>query len=361
MCLSVWSVIDEVIPCALMHLDHEQVLSVPRVMIAVFTMLLSARSPVCRHVTQREHARLRCFTVRPDASGAAEDALGWTEVMCPPGGRKVQDASGNWRVNEEYAHKLDRGLLREYITLFDNASLTEFGAGKGCYSAAMLTSGRLRSVHAFDSTRRNIAAMTRGLVQFADVSTRGQLFWRSGFGRRAIATVVQSDWLLSTEVGEIIPPTAEETYFDHVAAQARVGAVLSWCAASPSSSAGCSSLRTNAHVAARMGARGLCLDVRDSVRLSRAALGGGHVRSSSSVYRRRCPQEHAPCCRTASRAFALTAIINVLDALGLRPWDHQPRVQQYAWRAAASLLVLVLVASPCACLCVVARLRLSTA
>jgi hypothetical protein len=314
------------------------------------------RSPVCRHLkwSPLADAHVRCYRVNLQApsynrSAPPEDALPWSQVRCPEGGQNTPDASGGWRLNDAYTYKLDRMLVNEYVRIFDGATVTELGAGKGCYTAALLASGRVRSVKAFDGAL-NIHQLTGGLVEFADLSTGSPLVPSSHARSSSEAPANArpegsregtSDWVLSTEVGEHIPSRSEALYIDHVASHARIGAILSW-GIPEQSGIGHVNLLTNEQVAARMSVRGLCLDVRDSVRLRRAAYGGVHFRSTISVYRRRCTAQHAPCCwGEGARSWALATIMSTLEDLALQPWQRtKPRHQRR--RRAACLLVLSL-------------------
>ena len=62
---------------------------------------------------------------------------------------------------------LDRGLLAAMIKLVDEGSVLEFGAGKGCYTAAFLRHGV--PTRAFDGSAQ-VAALTRGLVKSSDLT-----------------------------------------------------------------------------------------------------------------------------------------------------------------------------------------------
>jgi hypothetical protein len=75
--------------------------------------------------------------------------------------------SGAWQLTENYVYFLDRGLLEAMVNLVDGGSVLEFGAGKGCYTAAF----RRRNVptRAFDGSPQ-VAALTRGLVQSSDLT-----------------------------------------------------------------------------------------------------------------------------------------------------------------------------------------------
>ena len=305
----------------------------------------ATRMPVCRHID----ASMQCFVIHPDhdASAPGGDVLTWLRVRCPRHGQNVPDDSGGWTLNEAYTYKLDRRVLREYTRLFAGATVTELGAGKGCYTKALLATKRVKAVRAFDGAR-NIASLTDGLVQFADLSKPGHLESMDGAGPNRAARREDghgdssSDWALSTEVGEHIPPSGEAAYLDHVASYATRGAVLSW-AVPEQGGTGHVNLLTNAQVAGKMAARGLCLDVTSSIQLRRAAFGGKHFRATIAVYRRHCAQGQAPCCPWhGARVSALATTMATLDGLGLQPWPTPFPMRRRVWCNRAAVLVLAI-------------------
>merc|ERR1712176_670788 len=79
--------------------------------------------------------------------------------------------SGAWVLMSCHARYFrDKGLLKALIDLLQDASVVEFAAGCGCYTGALLDSGRISSILALDGVA-NIGNLTSSLVQTADVTT----------------------------------------------------------------------------------------------------------------------------------------------------------------------------------------------
>jgi len=91
--------------------------------------------------------------------------------------------------------------------------MIEFGAGKGCYTEALRSSGKLTSVDGYDGSA-NIATLTSGLVHTADLTTKLDLGC--------------ADYVLSFEVAEHIPPQFEETFLANLDHHNKRGIFLSW-------------------------------------------------------------------------------------------------------------------------------------
>eukprot|EP00967_Tisochrysis_lutea_P134519 scaffold237658_cov35-Tisochrysis_lutea.AAC.3 len=119
--------------------------------------------------------------------------------------------SGAWELTDNYVYFLDRGLLDAMVDLIDGGDVLEFGAGKGCYTAAFRRKGV--SVRAFDGSPQ-VASLTHGLVQSSDLTSPLRL------GR--------ADWVVCLEVAEHIPREHEETLLQNLLSHARKGLVLSW-------------------------------------------------------------------------------------------------------------------------------------
>ena len=223
--------------------------------------------PICRHLRwQADAPEKACFV--------QVGAIAWQPTVCPrkPLAR-ANSTTGTWQINEAYAYTLDRGLLAGMLPLFGvGSSILELGAGKGCYTVALLATGKFRSVHSFDGAP-NISALTRGLVEQADLTAP------------RIALGGMSDWVVSTEVGEHLPPAATDTFLDTIARHARIGAVLSWGKPGQPGN-GHVNGRTAVDIAARMAARRLCVDVGATAQL-RSAAHGSHFKQTVQVYRRR--------------------------------------------------------------------------
>ena len=97
----------------------------------------------------------------------------------------------------------------------------EVGAGIGCYSRALLWTGKLAGLAAFDGAA-NIGELTRGLVTSVDVTVPNALAQCTEHGSRP------ADWVFCMEVGEHIPPHKTDDFLDNLLGCAREGIVLSW-------------------------------------------------------------------------------------------------------------------------------------
>ena len=162
-------------------------------------------------------------------------------------------ASGAWRLEAtNYTYFMDRGLVLALANLFAGGSVIELGAGKGCYSAALRRAG-VPSVRAFDGAP-GVGAMTRGLVQTADLTTK------LGLG--------VADWVLCLEVAEHIPRAFEERLLGNLHAHNRRGVVLSW--SDNAGGNGHVNLRSNAWVVNRMAEMGYVHDEAAEQALRRA-------------------------------------------------------------------------------------------
>jgi hypothetical protein len=148
--------------------------------------------------------------------GKAECARGGLPIACPAQVDQVRHdtpatESGAWLLAPTYTYFLDRGLAAELTKLFAGASVTELGAGKGCYAAELRRSpprhpGESRiAVRAFDGAP-NVASITGGLVQ----------------------RLAPSEWVLCLETAEHIPRQHEEQLLGNIHELNTVGVVLSW-------------------------------------------------------------------------------------------------------------------------------------
>lgn len=134
--------------------------------------------------------------------------------------------------------------------------VVDLGAGCGCYTAALLDWGTLRSVAAFDGSP-GIDNVTDGLVQPVDLT------WNLTSWLRP------HHWTLCLEVGEHVSRRFESTVFANLVARVSVGVVLSW-AEPDQPGLGHVNLHTNEYVILRMKLHGFLLD-RDATKLLRAA------------------------------------------------------------------------------------------
>lgn len=91
--------------------------------------------------------------------------------------------TGAWVLDDTQPYLIDRGLVRGLVKFFREDSVTEFGAGKGCYTDALRTAGvRARGFEGAEG----VTNLTGGFIQQADLT--GVL----ALGRR--------DWVLCLEV-----------------------------------------------------------------------------------------------------------------------------------------------------------------
>ena len=132
------------------------------------------------------------------------------------GNGKFALSTGAWYINDKYlrdrgassgrvcpegttcGYKLDERLAQCLAERFAGGTVTELGGGTGHYKRAMLRSGRVRRYVAYDGVP-DIERMTSGEVHWADLSAPQPY-------------LVTSDWALSLEVAEHIPPEFEAAY-----------------------------------------------------------------------------------------------------------------------------------------------------
>ena len=151
----------------------------------------------------------------------------------------VPTASGAWRLQSaNYTYFMDRGLVSALAKQFAGGSVVEFGAGKGCYAAALRRAG-LPSVRAFDGAP-GVAEMTHGQVQTADLTAELRLG--------------AAEWVLCLEVAEHIPRAFEERLLANWDRHNRRGIVMSW--SDNAGGNGHVNIRSNEWVLTRMAAMG---------------------------------------------------------------------------------------------------------
>lgn len=130
---------------------------------------------------------------------------------------KRPTGNGAFALDDEHAYEylLDRGLASELARFFGSGtSVTEFGAGKGCYTDALLDAGvKARGYEGADG----IEALTRSFVTRADLTTP--------------LHVSRSQWVLCLEVAEHIPKAHEEAFLANLHTHNTEGIVLSWSSA----------------------------------------------------------------------------------------------------------------------------------
>eukprot|EP00908_Phaeocystis_cordata_P018189 Transcript_29588.p1 GENE.Transcript_29588~~Transcript_29588.p1 ORF type:complete len:239 (-),score=22.43 Transcript_29588:171-887(-) len=142
-------------------------------------------------------------------------------------------STGAWYMNDEYIHahggngsrvcppkhqcgyKLDHKLVPCLVALFAGHTVTELGAGVGLYQQAALDTGRVLSWTAYDGMP-DIETLTQGRVRWADLSARQE------------ARIVRSDYAISMEVAEHIPPLHQGNFVTNLDLANRHGLVISW-------------------------------------------------------------------------------------------------------------------------------------
>ena len=137
----------------------------------------------------------------------------WKEVPKPKFSQPKPQQNGAWNLSPSYVYFLDPGLVGEYVRLFTGKTVLELGAGTGCYSKAMIASGKVRRVTAVEGAL-NIANITHGAITSADLTKELRF--------------EPADWVVSTEVGEHIPHNFMNIYLENLVRHAKEGLVLSW-------------------------------------------------------------------------------------------------------------------------------------
>lgn len=208
---------------------------------------------------------------------------GGIDVPCPEKVDQVRhdttaSETGAWLLSPTYTYFLDRGLAGALTKLFAGSSVTELGAGKGCYAAELRRAPPARAgasriaVRAFDGAP-NVAQMTGGLVRRADLT-------------RSLAglTMPPSEWVLCLETAEHIPRKHEEVLLANLHNLNSVGVVLSW--SNNAGGNGHVNLRTNEWVVQRFAKMGYVHDA-DAQRDLRRAVSDIHwFRDTLMVFRR---------------------------------------------------------------------------
>lgn len=112
-------------------------------------------------------------------------------------------------------YRLDEKLVPCLGAHFGRRTVTELGAGVGRYQQALLSLGQVPAYTAYDGMP-DVQTLTSGRVGWADLSVVQ--------GTR----ILRSDYALSLEVAEHIPPQYEANYLDNLDLSNRRGLVLSW-------------------------------------------------------------------------------------------------------------------------------------
>jgi hypothetical protein len=148
------------------------------------------------------------------------------------GNGKFMLSTGAWFLTEKYltthganrnltcddgvtcSYRLDKKLVACLAAFFAGASVTELGGGTGHYQRAIMASGRVARYTAYDGVP-NIERITQGRVHWADLSAEQP-------------ALVRSDYAMSLEVAEHIPPQHEAAYLANIDRANTRGLVISW-------------------------------------------------------------------------------------------------------------------------------------
>ena len=195
--------------------------------------------------------------------------------------------NGGWQLSEEYCYNLDVRLVRAIAAVVvgsgrsgngSNATLpsrrpitlTELGAGKGCYSVFMAWCGI--DILAATDGAEGIAKLTGGAVVTHDLS---------------LPMEAKADWVMSLEVAEHIPKVHEGGFVSNVVSNAKCGVILSWAGKGQAGS-GHVNTQDASYVIRLMASHGFDLDLEASCRLQKAAWLPWFKRpNGTNVYRRR--------------------------------------------------------------------------
>jgi hypothetical protein len=126
-------------------------------------------------------------------------------------GKPDEDSHGGWKLSQESCYHLDYPLVHALERMAKGKSITELGAGKGCYSAYLAANG-VDLVAAIDGAT-DVDKLTGGLV----------VHWDLTKPMEAVA-----DWVMSLEVAEHIPAQFEAAFLDNIVRNARCYIMLSW-------------------------------------------------------------------------------------------------------------------------------------
>ena len=136
------------------------------------------------------------------------------------GNGKFALSTGAWYISDQYllargassgrvcpegsfcGYKLDERLAQCLAERFAGGSVTELGGGIGHYKRAILRSGLVPRYVAYDGVP-DVERMTSGRVHWADLSVPQPY-------------LVTSDWAMSLEVAEHIPPQFEAAYLTNL-------------------------------------------------------------------------------------------------------------------------------------------------
>jgi len=126
-------------------------------------------------------------------------------------GNPEEGSHGAWTLSSTSCYHFDYKFALHLSQVARGKTLTELGAGKGCYSAFLKANG-VDVVAAVDGAS-NIGSLTKGVVATWDLTKPME---------------ATADWVMSLEVAEHIPPEFEDSFLDNVVRNARCYVILSW-------------------------------------------------------------------------------------------------------------------------------------
>jgi hypothetical protein len=136
---------------------------------------------------------------------------------------KLVSSTGGFCIGQKGVHYMgaDEGLVLALGPLINGGSLTDLGAGKGWYGKALLAhpTHPISAYTGYDGAL-NVEEKSDGFVKHMDLTQP------SAVDKRTCSDA--SDWVLSIEVAEHIPPAFADSYLRNVRCRARKGAILSW-------------------------------------------------------------------------------------------------------------------------------------
>ena len=178
-------------------------------------------------------------------------------LSCSTAKKKLVHATntGYWETDATYVYYLDLRLAEALAQFLKDASVTEFGAGHGCYTDFLAS--RNVSIRAFDGSPE-IGNRTQNLVRTADLSRN--------------LSLGKSDWLLCFEVAEHVPQKYEETFVRNLDVHNTKGILLSWSSLRPPHGVGHVNPRSEEWVVARFAQLRYVVDAKSTQSLRRSAL-----------------------------------------------------------------------------------------
>ena len=190
---------------------------------------------------------------------------------------------GGWKVSATFCYHLDVGLARTMAAIITagrnnpptlHPSLSEMGAGVGCYSMFLAHCG-VNVIAAMDGAPA-VETVTKGIVSYADLTTPVE---------------AKAGWVLSLEVAEHIPKAGEQQFVANLVSNARCGIILSW-AGIGQNGAGHVNTQSSRYVISLMASHGFDHDLEASKLLSKVAKLRWFKRlNGTNIFRRRSGAE----------------------------------------------------------------------